>query len=81
MCLAIPGKVVDIQEGELRMGRVAFGQVMKEVSLAFVPKAALGDYVIVHAGMALEVLDEENALKVLEAFAELDEIEQREGIR
>ena len=72
MCLAIPGKVLALEEGPLRMGRVAFGDVVKEVSLAFVPEAVLGDYVVVHAGMALEVIDEEAAMNVFETFRELD---------
>lgn len=75
MCLAIPGQVKAIQEGELRMGRVAFDKVIKEVSLALVPKAKVGDYVIIHAGMALEIVDEENAQKVLDAFKELEAYE------
>jgi hydrogenase expression/formation protein HypC len=75
MCLGIPGKVLDLEEGPLRMGRVAFGEVVKEVSLAFVPEAAPGDYVVVHAGTAIEVIDEEAALRVFETFRELDESE------
>ncbi|BDU72875.1 HypC/HybG/HupF family hydrogenase formation chaperone [Mesoterricola silvestris] len=68
MCLGIPGKVVDVEEGPLRLGRVAFGDVVKEVCLAFVPAARPGDYVVVHAGSAIEVIDEEKALRVFEAF-------------
>ena len=72
MCLAIPGRVIEIQESELRMAKVAFGPVTKEASLNLVPAARVGDYVIVHAGMALEIVDEQAALETLEAFAELD---------
>ena len=72
MCLAVPGKIIEIQENHLRMGRVSFDQVVKEASLALVPKAKVGDYVIIHAGMALEIVDEENAQKVLDAFKELE---------
>ena len=55
MCLAIPGKVIEVHESLqwLRTGKVDFGGVIKEVSLALVPEAAIGDYVIVHVGMAL----------------------------
>ena len=73
VCLAVPGKIIEIHEDSLRMGRVSFGQVVKEVSLAFVPKAGLGDYVMIHAGMALEVIDEKAANKVFEALKELEE--------
>ena len=73
VCLAVPGKIIEIREDNLRMGRVSFGQVVKEVSLAFVPKAKLGEYVMIHAGMALEVIDEIAANKVFEALKELEE--------
>jgi hydrogenase expression/formation protein HypC len=79
VCLAVPGKIVDIQEDNLRMGRVSFDQVVKEVSLALVPKAKVGDYVIIHAGMALEIVDEENAQKVLDAFKELEAYDMENG--
>ena len=68
MCLGVPGKVVDVEEGPLRMGRVAFGDVVKEVSLVFVPQARPGDFVVVHAGTALEVIDEAKAQRVFETW-------------
>lgn len=64
MCLAIPGKIVSTTESGdplLRTGKVDFGGVYKEVSLAYVPEAELEDYVIVHVGFALSVLDPEEA--------------------
>ena len=66
MCLAIPGKVIDVCEsGEWsRTGKVDFGGVVKEVSLALVPEAVIGDYVIVHVGMALSKIAEEEAQQV-----------------
>jgi len=73
VCLAVPGKIIDIKDDSLRMGRVSFGQVVKEVSLAFVPKAGVGDYVMIHAGMALEIIDEKAAQKVFEALKELED--------
>ena len=73
MCLAIPGKVLTIQQDPLRMGRVAFGAVIKEASLVFVPEAQVGDYVLVHAGTAIERIDEEAAGRVFQAFRELEE--------
>lgn len=77
MCLAVPGKILSIHGEDLfRTGRVSFGGLVKEVSLAYVPEACMGDYVIVHAGFALSRLDEAEAMRV---FACLDEMEQREG--
>ncbi|MEL7590354.1 MAG: HypC/HybG/HupF family hydrogenase formation chaperone [Anaerolineaceae bacterium] len=76
MCLAVPGKIIDIDTTTpIRMGRVDFGGILREVCLEAVPEAALGDYVIVHAGFALNTLSEQEAWDSLEAFEELDEIE------
>ena len=74
MCLAIPGKITDIQgEDELvRTARVNFGGIVKEVNLAFVPEAAIGDYVLVHAGCAISVIDEQEAQQVFEYLEQLD---------
>jgi hydrogenase expression/formation protein HypC len=67
MCLAVPGRIVSITEEDLllRTGRVSFGGVIKEVSLAYVPEAKVDDYVIVHVGFALSILDREEAEKTL----------------
>jgi hydrogenase expression/formation protein HypC len=73
MCLGIPGKVVEIDEGgELRMARVDFGGVRKEACLAYLPEVKLGDYVIVHVGFAISHLDEDEALKTLELLRMID---------
>jgi hydrogenase expression/formation protein HypC len=74
MCLAIPGKLIDVDEsGEwLRKGKVDFGGVVKEVSLALVPEAVVGDYVLVHVGMALGTIAEDEAQRV---FAYLRQLE------
>ncbi len=80
MCLAVPGQIVSVtgvDDPLTRMAKVNFGGVIKEVSLAYVPDASVGDYVIVHVGFALNKLDEEEALKVLEAIQAL-EIEEGE---
>ncbi len=62
MCLGIPGKITETWGEDLvRMGKVDFGGIVREVSLAYVPEAQVGDYVIVHVGFALSVLDEEEA--------------------
>ena len=68
MCLAVPGKIVSITADDplVRLGRVEFGGVIREVSLACVPEAGVGDYVLVHAGFALNVVDEEQARLTLE---------------
>ena len=73
MCLAVPGKVLSVVENELgRRARVSFGAVIKEVSLDLLPEAVVDDYVIVHAGVALSVLDEAEAQAV---FQELEGLE------
>jgi len=62
MCLAIPGKVAEIQEKEgVRTGRVLFGGIAREACLDFVPEAREGDYVMVHVGFAISVVDKEQA--------------------
>ena len=71
MCLGIPGEVRSVTEGELRSGTVAFGGIVKEVCLAYVPEAQVGDYVVVHAGFAISVIDAAAAARV---FSYLDEI-------
>ena len=79
MCLAVPGKIIEIYEaGGLKMAKVDYGGVAREACLAYVPEAQVGEYAIVHAGFALSILDEEEALKTLEAFRELDLLAQAE---
>ena len=75
MCLAVPGKIVSINETDplFRLGVVDFGGVTREVNLACVPEAVLGDYVIVHVGMALSVLDKETALQTRREMREIVE--------
>ncbi|MBK8816635.1 MAG: HypC/HybG/HupF family hydrogenase formation chaperone [Methylococcaceae bacterium] len=78
MCLAIPGQIITIQESAdplTRKGKVDFSGIGKEVSLAYVPEAKIGDYVIVHAGFALSVLNEEDASASLQAFDDLSAFE------
>ncbi len=79
MCLAIPGKVISIEEGEselLRTGRVRFGGIVKEVNLAYVPDAAVDDYVIVHVGFAISKVDPDEAARVFEYLKEMGELEE-----
>ncbi|MBP8997370.1 MAG: HypC/HybG/HupF family hydrogenase formation chaperone [Anaerolineaceae bacterium] len=77
MCLAVPGKISSISNlSGIRMGMIDFGGISHEVCLEAVPEANVGDYVIVHAGFALNRLSEEEARESLEAFRQLDQIEQ-----
>jgi hydrogenase expression/formation protein HypC len=81
MCLAVPGKIVSIlddEEAALRRGSVDFGGIRKEVSLAFTPEAAVGDYVLVHVGFALNVVDEAEAQKIFETLREMEELAELE---
>jgi hydrogenase expression/formation protein HypC len=78
MCLGIPGKIVEIYENAgLRMGRIDYGGVIKEACLAYVPEAALDQYVLVHAGFALNVLAADEAEETLKVFRELEELDRR----
>ena len=74
MCLAVPGQLLSLDGGDplTQQGRVAFGGITKRVNLAYVPEAGIGDYVLVHAGFAIAVLDEAEALKTLAYLAEMD---------
>jgi hydrogenase expression/formation protein HypC len=73
VCLAIPGRVTAIYDADgLRMGKVDFGGVVKNVCLAYLPELIVGEYAIVHAGFAISKLDEDAALETLRTFAELE---------
>lgn len=80
MCLAIPGQILDIQEPEesvFRIGKVSFSGVTKKINLSLVPEAKEGDHVLVHVGVAVSVIDEEEAKKTLnflQGTGELDEL-------
>ncbi|MDE3067414.1 MAG: HypC/HybG/HupF family hydrogenase formation chaperone [Verrucomicrobiota bacterium] len=76
MCLAIPGKIVSVSGADPleRTGRIDFGGILKEASLACVPEASAGDYVIVHAGVAISRLDEAEARKVFDYLRQMDEL-------
>jgi hydrogenase expression/formation protein HypC len=81
MCLAIPGKIVSIIEEEglvLRRCKVDFGGIRKEICLDFTPEARLGDYVLVHVGFALSVIDEDEARHVFQALRELGQLQDLE---
>jgi hydrogenase expression/formation protein HypC len=80
MCLAIPGKITEIYTANgMRMAKVDFGGVLRETCLEALPEAKLGDYVIVHAGFALNTLSEKEALETLEIFREMDALADAES--
>jgi hydrogenase expression/formation protein HypC len=76
MCLAVPGKIVSIEGDDpvLRAGRVDFSGIVKEVNLAYVPEARIGDYVLVHVGFAIHTIDEAEANQVFEYLREMGEL-------
>jgi hydrogenase expression/formation protein HypC len=78
MCLAIPGKITTITGDEplSRMGKVDFGGILKEASLAYVPEAKVGDYVIVHVGFAISRLDESEANEVFEYLKQMEDLSE-----
>jgi len=81
MCLAVPGKIATVFVEEhlgLRRGKVDFGGIRKEVCLDYTPEAQVGDYVMVHVGFALSVVNEEEANRVFDALRELDLLEDLE---
>jgi hydrogenase expression/formation protein HypC len=80
MCLGIPGKIIEIQpDGLMPMGKVDFGGAIREVCLAYVPEAVVGDYVVVHVGFAISRIDEEEARESLELMKEVGILEPEWG--
>lgn len=73
MCLAVPGKIISINNNDplLKTAKVSFGGILKEVSLAYLPEAEVGNYVIVHVGFALSIVDEDEAQKTLQYFSQM----------
>lgn len=81
MCLSIPGKLIEITDQldeTFRNGKVSFDGVIKEVSLALVPNAKVDDYVLVHVGAAISIVDEVEAKKTFEILKQLDELDDLE---
>ena len=81
MCLSIPGKLVEITsqlDETFRMGKVSFDGVIKEVSLTLVPEAKVDDYVMVHVGAAISIVDEEEAQKTFSLLKQLGELNELE---
>ncbi len=84
MCLAIPGKIKSIEmkfDGTVRMAQIDFGGITKEASLEMIPKARVGDYVLVHVGVAISIVDEEEAKKTFRYLEEMGEVDELSGIR
>lgn len=74
MCLAVPGKIIEIfEEASLKMGRIDYDGTINKACLEYVPEAEIGQYALVHAGFAISVLNEEEAQKSLAAWQELQE--------
>jgi len=84
MCLAVPGKIIKIEnqiDDIFRFAKVSFNGIVKDVNLAMVPEANVGDYVLVHVGSAISIVDEEEAkttMDILMQMGELDELENGE---
>jgi len=81
MCLAVPGKVLTISGDDplMRVARVDFGGIVKEINLAYTPEAAIGSYVLVHVGFAITVIDEEEAERVFEHLNAIADLEEELG--
>ena len=73
MCLAVPGQLLSVEGDDLltRQGRVSFAGLVKQANLAYVPDVKIGDYVLVHAGFAIAVIDQDEALKTLDYLSEI----------
>lgn len=77
MCLAVPGQILSITgDGLERTAKVSFGGIQKQINLAYTPEAQVDDYVLVHVGFALQVVDEEEAQQVFAYLREMDELDE-----
>ena len=77
MCLAIPGKIVSIDENSTpKMAKINFGGVLKDICLEFVPEAKINDYAIVHVGFAISIVNEEEALETIKIFEEMERLSE-----
>ena len=81
MCLAIPGKVIEIiDEDGLKMGKISYGGTVNKACLEYVPDIKIGQYTVVHAGFALSIIDEQEAMKSYEIWQELSEAAAQQGV-
>ncbi len=80
MCLGIPGKVVEIMDEDgLKMGKIDFDGTVNKACLAYVPEIEIGQYTIIHAGFAINVIDEDEAMKTIELWKEYEVAAAKEG--
>lgn len=78
MCLSIPGKVLEINfDGQIKMGKVDFAGIGKRVCLQYLPDVKIGDYVLVHVGFAISIVNEEEAARTLELFRQMGEVQEK----
>ena len=80
MCLAVPGKIVDIFETDgLKMAKVDFGGIFRETCLEYVPDAKVGEYCVIHVGFAISLLSESEAMETLDLIRQIDNFEEEIG--
>jgi len=80
MCLAVPGKIVEITESDgLQMAKVDFGGIFREACLDYVPEAKVGDYCVIHVGFAISLLSEKEAMETLDLLKQITDIEEELG--
>ena len=82
MCLSIPGKLESIDDkldDIFRVGKVSFGEIKKDINLSMVPDAKVGDYVLVHVGVAISIVDEEEAKKTFDLLLQMGEVDEIRG--
>jgi len=83
MCLAIPGKIIQINsdiDDIFRVAKVSFNGIVKQVNLAMVPEAKTGDYVLVHVGSAISVVDEEEAKTTMDILIQMRDLNELDGV-
>lgn len=80
MCLAIPGKVIEVaaDDNGVLMGKTNFGGVVKQICLSYLPEVQVGDYVLVHVGVAIGKVDEQQAARTYSALEKLGQLEELE---
>lgn len=80
MCLGIPGKIIEIYErNDFQMGKIDFGGVIKEICLAYVPEAKVGDYALIHVGFAISLMDEDEAVETLKLLRDVSSFSDELG--
>ncbi len=82
MCLSIPGKLESIEkqlDDIFRVGKVSFGEIKKDINLSMVPDAKIGDYVLVHVGVAISIIDEDEAKRTFDLLLQMGEVDEMRG--